>query len=77
MVDPGFPIGGRGPIEEHGPLMWTFFGENERIGFHMGGVHRAQPPRSANDYLKRLLELIEPFCIDPENFSTTIGGAEI
>ena len=45
MADPGFPVGGRGPVRGgRGPLMQALFGknvcENKRIGSH-GGVRPA------------------------------------
>ena len=52
-VDPGFPIGGHGPIlGGHGPLIWVLFGENvcenKRIGSHRGHVLENFVCRSAN-----------------------------
>ena len=49
VADPGFPIGGRGPVMgRHGPPMWALFGENvcenERIGSHRGGRAPGTPP---------------------------------
>ena len=48
VADPGFPVGGRGPVTGgHGPPTQALFtknvGENERIGFHGGGVCWAHP----------------------------------
>ena len=46
VVDPGFPVGG------HGPLTRALFSENvcknERIGSHRGWCVPGTPPRSAN-----------------------------
>ena len=51
MADPGFPVGGRGPVRGHGPPMQALFTENvcdnERIGSHRGAC-TGHDPRSAN-----------------------------
>ena len=52
MADPGFPVGGRGPVRGRGvgPPMQALFAknvcENERIGSRGGAPDT--PPRSAN-----------------------------
>ena len=58
MADPGFPVGGCGPVRGHvdplggcGPPTWALFGENvcenERIG-PIGGRAPGMPPGSTN-----------------------------
>ena len=49
VADPGFPIGGCGPVRGgRGPLTWMLFGKNvcknERIG-SIGGMRPACPPQ--------------------------------
>ena len=55
VADPGFPVGGRGPVVGCGPLTWALFTKNvcknERIG-SVGGHALGLPPRSANVYNK-------------------------
>ena len=51
VADPGFPVGGRGPIRGHGPPIRALFGENvcenERVGSCRGRAP-GTPPRCTN-----------------------------
>ena len=52
VVDPGFSVGGRGPIGGEGPLTQALFTENvcgnKRIWSRRGKRAPSIPPRSAN-----------------------------
>ena len=45
MADPGFPMGGRGPVRGH--FSAKMYVKTKELG-PIGGVHPAHPPRSAN-----------------------------
>ena len=58
VADPGFPVGGHGPVRGHGPLTQALFGENvcenERIGSRRGWRAPDTPlPRSTNEVCAR------------------------
>ena len=58
-VDPGFHVGGHGPVGGCGPPTWALFAENvcenERIGTHRRRAP-GTPPRSANDINAMIVE---------------------
>ena len=60
VTDPGFPIGGCGPVGGVWTPMRVLFGENvcgnERIGSHREWCVTSTPPRSANAFDHKLVK---------------------